>query len=478
LLKGHDVSEKIDIKRFAEIWGPLAEQKRDAYENENSGFGGSSDPVNVSLFNVPSLLSHQCLADLYRHDWVSRKIVDMLAEDTTSKWIDVQTGDADINKATNERQDELNVKDNFQVALKWARLFGGAAIIIGAVDGRKPSQPLNEDNIREINTLTVLDRWQLWIASSFNDPLQPNFGKPELYSLQPLSRGQGYLSKLLGFVRTNKIIHASRVIRLDGNLIPDRSLITNSGWHDSVLISAHEAIKHYGIGQHSLATLFQDFVTKVFKTPGLADLILSDEGNLGLQGRLDTLNKYVSTVGLAAIGDEEEYDKKQTTVAGLDKLIDKVIDALAGATNYPRSRFFTQQLGKLAGAEQESKKYFQFAESYQECRLRDPINRMLRLLFLDKSFVTNGREPEEWEFKFNSLQVMDDNEKADVREKMSKADNAYIQNGTLSPEEVATSRFSPKGYSVETTIDLEMREEIDKPDPEEENEEENEEEEN
>lgn len=465
------MSDKDPIKTFSEIWGPLVDQKKDAYENQNSGFGGSSDPVNISLFSVPSLLSHQTLSDLYRHDWVSRKIVDLIAEDATSKWIDIQTGDVEINKAINQRIDELNVKEAFQKALKWARLFGGSAIIVGALDGQKPSEPLNEDNIREINTLTVLDRWQLWIASSFNDPLEPNFGEPELYSLQPLSRGQGWLSKLKGLVRTNEIVHSSRVIRLNGNLIPDRSLITNSGWHDSVLIAAHEAIRHYGIGQHSLATLFQDFVTKVFTLENLANLILSDEGSQGLQGRLSELTKNISSVGLAVLGKDETYEKKQTTVAGLDKLIEKVTDALCGAINTPRARFFTQQLGKLAGATEESKKYFKDNETYQENNLRNPIQRILKLLFLDKSFVTNGKEPDEWEFRFNSLQVMDDDEKADIRQKMAQADNHYIQNGTLGPEEVATSRFSPKGYSVDTTIDLKNREEIDKVNPDEEEEE-------
>jgi hypothetical protein len=142
-----------------------------------------------------------------------------------------------------------------------------------------------------------------------------------------------------------------------------------------------------------------------------------------------------------------------------------VIDALCGSVNIPRARFFTQQLGKLAGATEESKKYFKDIESYQENRLRNPIHRMLRLLFLDKSFITNGKEPDEWEFKFTSLQVMDDNEKSEIRQRMAEADNLYINNGTLSPEEVATSRFSPKGYSVDTTIDLENREEIDKEEP-------------
>jgi phage-related protein (TIGR01555 family) len=459
---------KDPIKEFAEIWGPLAEQKQDAYENENSGFGGPNDPVNISSFSVPSILDHQILSDQHRTDWVSRKIVDLVAEDATSKWIDIQTGDVDINKAINERIDELNVKEAFQKALKWARLFGGSIIIVGALDGQKPSQPLNEDNIREINTLTVLDRWQVWVASSFNDPLEPNFGEPELYSLQPLSRGQGWLSKLKGLVRTNETIHSSRVIRLDGNLISDRALISNSGWHDSVLIAANEAVKHYGISQHSIATLFQDLVTKIVKIPGLAKLILSDEGQLGISGRLTELLKNISNVGLAVIGEDEDYDKKTTTLAGVDKISDQVKDNLCGAINIPRARFFTQQLGKLAGATEESKKYFKDIETYQENNLRNPIQRMLKLLFQDKSFITNGKEPEEWEFKFNSLQVMDDDEKSEIRQRMAQADNLYIQNGTLSPEEVAINRFSPKGYSVDTTIELKLRKEIDKEDPDEE----------
>jgi phage-related protein (TIGR01555 family) len=139
-----------------------------------------------------------------------------------------------------------------------------------------------------------------------------------------------------------------------------------------------------------------------------------------------------------------------------------MMEILSGATNIPRSRFFSQQLGKLAGATEENRKYYEDISSYQEKNLRNPTNEMLKMLLNDKGGVTKGKEPEDWNFNFNSLMEMDDKTRAEFREITAKWVVSLIDRGVITPEEVTASLFSPTGFSDNIIIDLELREAFDK----------------
>ncbi|MCK5601017.1 DUF1073 domain-containing protein [Candidatus Pacearchaeota archaeon] len=429
----------------------------DGYINTVSGFGGNKDPLSLTQFQVTSHLAREIIAQMYRYDWVARKYIDIIADDATSKWIEFVTDDIEIMKAMNQRMDDLDIQETFNEALILARLYGGSVIIPGINDGRKITEPLNWNNIQSINFMNVLDRWQIHVAKSYADPLGKDFGKPELYSLQPLNRGQGYLSNFTQLFKQNQLIHSSRVIRLDGLYIPDILRIANQGWHDSFLISLEKTLKDFGVSIHSLSVLFMDFITKVLKLPDLANLVKDEDGKTALEGRISFMAQKMSSLGIAVIGEGEEFDKKQNPVSGLDKLFDKMIEILCGATNIPRARFFTQQLGKLAGATEENKKYYDGIASYQIKYLYNPIKQMIKMLLNDKSFATNGKEPENWSFSFKSLMEMDDKSRGDYRKVTVEWVTSLIDRGVITAEEVTASLFSPTGFSDNIIIDWKLR---------------------
>jgi phage-related protein (TIGR01555 family) len=403
------------------------------------------------------------LAAMYRFDWVARKFIDIIADDATRKWIEFITDDVEVMAGINKTMDDLKIKDAFNIALINARLYGGSVLIPGINDGQTVDKPLNFDNIKSINHFSnVLDRWQIHIVKTYNDPLSADFGKPELYSLQPISRGTGFLSGVKSLISHNQIIHESRVIRFDGRYIPDLLRISNLGWNDSCLVNLEKTLKDFGVSIHSLSVLFMDFVTKVLKLPDLADLVKDEDGKAALEGRISFMAQKMSSIGIAVIGEGEDFDKKQSPVSGLDKLFDKMMEILSGATNIPRSRFFSQQLGKLAGATEENRKYYEDISSYQEKNLRNPTNEMLKMLLNDKGGVTKGKEPEDWNFNFNSLMEMDDKTRAEFREITAKWVVSLIDRGVITPEEVTASLFSPTGFSDNIIIDLELREAFDK----------------
>ncbi len=443
----------------------LGKKILDAFVNPFSGFGGANDPISRTTHRIPNiLLDRQTLSEMYRFDWPSRKVVDIIAEDSTREGITISSDDVgsikavDIIYGINKRADQLQVKENFLEALIYARLYGGSALIVGAIDGQTPDKPLKKRNIRSIEFLTPLDNWQMHIASTYSDPLSPDFGEPELYSIQPINVNVGFLQRnfnnLLG---KRSIIHESRVIKFDGNFLPALERVKNRGWHDSVLWNADLPIKHYSIAMQSIAVLVQDFVTKSLKTDNLANLLMSDEGRTALNSRIAFALQNLSSNGIVLTGDGEEFTKIQTPVAGLDKILQIFIENLSGATGIPRARFWTQQLGKLAGATEETRKYFDSIRNYQKSKLTKPTNKMFELLFLEKRSITRGELPDKWSFEFNSLWQEDSKTQAETRKIIAETDDIYIRIGVILAEEVAASRFSPTGYSSETNIDFDLR---------------------
>jgi hypothetical protein len=61
---------------------------------------------------------------------------------------------------------------------------------------------------------------------------------------------------------------------------------------------------------------------------------------------------------------------------------------------------------------------------------------------------------------FNPLWQLDELQQAERRLKTSQADEIDIRSGVLRAEEAAVSRYGGEGYSTTTTIDLELREEM------------------
>ncbi len=436
----------------------------DGYVNPNSGLGGTNDPLSQTSYQITSTyMAHGLLAAMYRTDWPARKFIDIIADDATRKWIQFKTDDVDIMAGINKTMEDLKIKDAFNIALINARLFGGSVLIPGINDGQKVDKPLDFDNIKSISHFSnVLDRWQIHIVKTYNDPLGADFGKPELYSLQPINRGTGFLSNMKSLISHNQIIHESRVIRFDGRYIPDLLKISNLGWNDSYLVNLEQTLKAFGVSIHSLSVLFADFVVSVLKIDNLAALVKDTGGKSAVETRLSLFARQKSSIGVAAIGEGEEFEKKQSPVSGLDKLFDKMMEILSGATNIPRSRFFSQQLGKLAGASEENKRYFEEIAAYQEKNVKYPTNQMLKMLLNDKNGITKGKEPENWSFEFNSLQEMDDKSRAEFRNITAEWVTLLVDRGILTAEEVTASLFSPMGFSDNITINWELREEFKK----------------
>jgi len=432
--------------------------KMDAYANLTNMFGTSLDPYVNTNFANGTVFTQQQLEAYYRYDWMARKVIEIYPEDALREWIDFKTDDDALAEAVMDKLKQLKVKEKVVEAAIWGRLYGGALIILGAVDGGNPEEEL-KDKIDSFDFLTVIDRWQAEIASYQDDPMKPGFGEPLTYRIHPRNTTKG---------ATGAIIHASRVIKFDGVMISETDRIANSGWNDSVLVSIQDALKPFGVSLQAGAQLFTDFITKVLKMDGLSDLMGTTEGRNAIALRIRAAIANMSNKGIVVIegkaGLNEDFTKIQTPITGFVELLSIYIDIMSGAANVPKTRLFGQSIGTTrAGADEDTRSYYDQVKNYQETDIRPALERICRLVMLSM------KKADKWAIEFNSLWQMSDKEKAEVRKMMAEADQKYFDMGVVTAEEIGLSRFSPDGYSVETSLNFEARGEMeeDREEPEE-----------
>lgn len=424
-------------------------RKMDVWVNTAKGFGGSKDPRNATTFQPSSLVDRTEAESQFEHDWVFRKIVETIPRDAAREGITLKIpDDQDLITDVMARMENLAAWNSVQEAHVLSRLYGGAIILVGALDSGEPEEPLNEDNIKTIKFLTILDRWDIYPHNYYNDPLSPDFGKPSTYKLQARQIGPGTSSNL------NKEVHATRLIRFDGDYLTTNGRAKNSGWHASVLQVLREPLKNFGIAVGSGSQLLQDFVTKILKSENLMSLLAGDDDQLSLfKARLNLMSESLSQIGILHIGEEEEFTKIQSPITNFVQLVTKYEEYLAAPTGIPRTRFFGQQLGKLSGASETTKEYYDHIRSIQKEKLSKQIKRLIRLFLLAKDGIKSGKEPESWSFEFNPLSQETSEQKAKNRLTQAQTDEINIQNEIVHSSEVRTSRFGSEGGLDETVLD-------------------------
>lgn len=437
--------------------------RMDGWANVVTGWGMMNrDKSKATWYNYAETLDRVTLEEMYRGDSIAAKIVDTLPNDMVREWIGVTvdgSDQGDVIALVLTALDDIGAQTAFLTALIWARLYGGSCIIMGINDGRTPDMPLDENNIQSITFLNTLERWQLFIPELYTDVTQMKYGQPKAYQVQQLYGGTN---------QTGQNIHESRVLRFDGVDLPPRQKYQNQGWGDSVLVRLFNAVKNYANAHDSAVTILQDFTQAVYQLKGLSQRLLNGDDQAVIR-RLQALEMGKSITNAIALDEHDKYERQTTSVAGLADIVGCTERRLTAESNMPHSLLLGESPGASLGEAGEAQKrdWYDFVALKQKNSLKPPLIRLINLMFRCKTGPTEGVVPKNWELIFKSLWQPDEGDQVEIRLKQAQADDYYIGNGTLAPEEVAGSRFGSGKWSGETTIDMVHREVPEAPDSEE-----------
>lgn len=335
-------------------------------------------------------------------------------------------------------------------ALCYERAYGGAAILLGAKDGRTDlKQPLNPDTVRALDWLTVLEPRECQPIAWYNDPRAPKFGEPAIYEISPDSPG--------GVVKASTMqVHESRLIIFGGVRVTKRPVPgALPGWGDSTLTRVVRVLRDYNLSWSATAILLNDFSQSVIGMEGLNE-ILSSGNAAKLKERFQAVELSRSVAHAVLIDKEhEEYKRETTSVTGLGDLLDKMSARLAAACDMPLTLLMGQSPKGLGNeGDSDVRFFYDRVRAKQDRKLRPVIERLVKMLFK----VFGATEPDSWSVHFHPLWQSPDKERAETMLLMAQVDEKMIASGVLSAEEVAKSRYGSDEYSLTTIIDWEARE--------------------
>ncbi len=433
------------------------DMRADSWVNVLTRIGTAGDKRLARNFGVDNLLRAQNeLDDLYAGDDIIARVVDIVPHEMIREGIAFKCdGDPEIAKKVATWLEDLQVMQRLQKALIYARLYGGAVCILGVDDGQPSNMPLKPEKVKGFYWLTTLDRFSMRPDLPYADPFSPRYGQPSFYFVQnQLGTSQGEPT------RFNDAIHESRLLRFDGITTTPRRQQQNLTWGESILIRVLPIVADFQQTWQSVSYLMTDMAQAVFTIKGLAKQIAANKSG-DLEKRFQLLEMSRSVARAIVLDEGETFERKSTPLSEVPALLDKFANRLAASVGIPVTLLLGEApKGLNATGDADVRFFYDQVKASQEKLLRPALNRILTLALNAANGPTGGKEPENWSFEFKPLWQLDSKQEAERRFSIAQADNIYLQAGVLTPEEVANSRFSADGYSVETNLDQDMRDKL------------------
>lgn len=386
--------------------------------------GTSQDKAATSTYFLRVLRDDQ-LEAAYRNSWVARKMVTIPALDATRKW---RKWTGPLAKAILDFEDSyrIRLKERVYEAYSKARLYGGAAILIGTNDADW-SRPLVPSEVRRngIRYLAVLTRHDLMAGLLEDDPREERFGKPRYYDIATTSAQNG------GVFR----IHPSRLVEFRGNALPrwDANGDDSHGWGDSVLQAAYEACRNLDATMANIASLVFEAKTDIVRIPDLSANITDPQYEEALLRRFSTARMLKGNHGTLILDKEEEYDSKSFTFGGLDSISDRFMQVASGAADIPITRFLgTSPSGLQSTGQHDLLNYYDMVSSLQVSEI-EPA-----LAPLDEMIVRSlGGNYDDHTYEWLPLHQMTDKDLSDIRHNDARSVKHLFDTGLFARESLA-----------------------------------------
>ena len=353
----------------------------------------------------------------YRGDWIARKVIDVPPFDMIREWRRWHAAPEQI-AAIEAEEARLDVQRKVARALRLARLYGGAALVLGAGDG-DPAQPLPPLGRGGLRYLHVMHRWEISPGEIDRDVLSPGFGEPGWYQVASAGRGG---------VR----LHPSRVVRLAGAELPDGA--GTDGWGDSVLQAVMDAIRHAGLAAQGVATLIHEAKLDVIRIPQLTQNLAQADYAQRLVDRFTLANTMKGLVNALVIDKEEEWDRKQLSFAQLPEIMQQYLQIAAGAADIPATRLLGQApAGLNATGEGDIRNYYDRIAAEQRVTLGPALRRLDEALILSAL----GSRPPEIRSEWAPLWQLGAGEVAAIGKTKAETSALYAASGLIPPEVLA-----------------------------------------
>lgn len=394
----------------------------------------SSYPFQLSGANQynPVTLNRILLSYAYMTFGIIQTFIDQPIEDGLRGGVTIETdelSEEDID-LLQDVMIELKDYDAIKNTGKWAKLFGGAVLIINT--DQDPTTELDLDAINENTPLSFIDadRWE----ATLNYYLEEKIPCPYNYYGQPL--------------------HRSRVLKVMGKDAPSFIRRRLQGWGMSELERAIRDINAYTKNTDVIYELLDEAKQDIWMIENLNSKLATSQGNLLIQQRLELANRMKNYSNAVIMDKNDAYDQKQLSFGGLGEMQNQNRIGVAGSVRMPMTRLFGQSAAGFSSGEDDLEVYNCLIESEVRAKLRPVVLEVVKL----RCQQLFGFIPEHFEITFQPLRVLSEEAEENIKDKKFNRYSALFAQGMLTGKEFAVLNKKEGIVSINTEVESGARE--------------------
>lgn len=378
----------------------------DGLVNIASGLGTAKSKRSHNQWHPELMNNYAELDSCYQSNWIAQAIVDEWAADATREWRTIKSeGAEDIASL----ESELCLQQVVEEAITWARLYGGAGVVMLTNQDLEKPLDLNKIGQGDLERLEVFDRYDLTPSGEINtyDMLARNYLRPEFFCVQGGSQR----------------IHYSHIAFFNGAKLPRRYARQNFGWGDSVLRRVISEIGDMVAAKDGIAELMQECNIDVITRTGLTDELETDEDSAIIK-RYELFSMMKSVINMALLDGDEKLERQTLQLSGVSQVLETFMIWISGAARMPATKIFGRSpQGMNATGEGDKRNYDDQIRSKQA----GDITRSMRTI--DDVLVRSalGKFPDSFDWIWNPLSQMDPLEVAQAELVTAQRDQTYLE---------------------------------------------------
>lgn len=405
----------------------------------------SNTLANNCRYNAVTL-NRALLTALYAEHGIIQALVDLPVDDAFRTGVDVYCDELSTDDlATLTRYIEENqVLQTYAKGLKWARLFGGAGLIINA--GQVMDAPLNVEKITRKTPLEfyAVDRWELSYSPTTNPVDQ----------MAPIPKSGEVPYNYYGHR-----LHRSNVIRIDGKEPPSMIRGQLAGWGMSELERLVRSYNQFLKHQTVVYELLDEAKIDVFKIQGFNQSLMTPQGTEQTATRLRlaaTLKNFQT--GLA-MDKDDDYEQKQIAFSGLSEILVEIRKSLAADCRMPISKLFGEPAQGLA-SDDGIENYNAMVESEVRAKVHFGLHKIMHICCRKLFELT----PESLRFSFKPLRMLTHEQENNVKSAKLQRILTLQQSGLIDSikavEMLNAERIFPQPLEPAGAMDLQQLSQI------------------
>lgn len=360
--------------------------------------------------------NRQLLSQSYVEHGLIQTLVDQPVDDGFATGFDLKTDILD----KNDIEDLMYFAEQHQVihqiaqAWKWARLYGGGAILIITSDDMAKPLDINKLKPGQPFRFKAIDMWELYdsiinVTDVTNTEINPY---PDMFNYYGIR------------------VHPSRVLLIKGKEAPSFVRPRLRGWGMSEVERLVRSINQYLKNQDVVFELLDEAKVDVYSMKGFNAALSSKGGTTKVAERVQGANQIKNFQRAIVMDKDDDYEQKQMSFSGLSEILTQIRQGVACDMKMPITKLFGVSASGFNSGEDDIENYNSMINT-ERSKIRFIVVQALQIL----SQLKFGVVPDDLKLDWKPLRILGAEEEERVKNAKFNRVLSSFQSGLATAQE-------------------------------------------